>query len=266
MKIKVRDAKVLCEQAILAIEKCEATGQKAFRNLRDCESKCREEIEFFNRIDPEHELDIDELKGFREAYTILRIMVEKQYSYVARVPDISSFQIESELDSDDLEEILRSNSIEVGLEDSGIFIRLPMLWSRNKAENVSLDKFYKVSLRSKIFRESVQTAIKTAPNFEQYPFEKYLYKTINYCFVYPRKGMSELYISDTDNHETKSITDAICHYLPKKDSGLYTDFSYKTIATDAIPEGTYITVLPQADMRMAQEQLLEYWQNRGCRK
>ena len=257
--IKVKYALCLYQQALKTIGKYRETDQKTQHELDYAEAKCKYKIDNLSEVNPEIELDLSELSAYRKVYTILRVTAEMQNAHILGMPDISSFQIESELKPDDLKEVLEEKFVEVKLEEDGIFIRLPMIWSRNRAENVSMDRFFRLSLRSKMYRDFLKNAIKNAPAFDQYPFEKYRHKTVNYYFVYPRKEMNSLFITDTDNHETKSVTDAICRFLPYGDSGMYTDFFYKTIATDAIPKGTYITVFPHKSMLQTKERLLEYW-------
>lgn len=263
--IKVKDALCLYQQALITIGRYRETSQKAQHELDYAEAKCRYKIGILSEVHPEVELDISEISTYRKIYTILRVTAEMQNKHILGMSDIRSFQIESELKPDNVKGLLEEKYVEVKLEEDGIFIRLPMIWSRNRAENVSMDRFVKLSLRSIMYRDVLKNAIKNASGFDQYPFENYRYKTINYIFVYPRKGMNQLFIADTDNHETKSITDAICDYLPHRDSGLYSDFFFTTIATDTIPEGTYITVFPQNKMLQTEEQLIDYWSKQDMR-
>ena len=58
MKVKVKDAKCLYEQALLTMKKIEETTQKTNRDLLYYKEDCKEQIAYFNRIDPEFEIDI----------------------------------------------------------------------------------------------------------------------------------------------------------------------------------------------------------------
>lgn len=69
------------------------------------------------------------------------------------------------------------------------------------------------------------------------------FESVNLQFLYIY-SKSEHLILDSDNHDTKSITDLITSFILGGDAPCFCSYSYLTTRSDAIPKGTYITVSP----------------------
>lgn len=66
-------------------------------------------------------------------------------------------------------------------------------------------------------------------------------KHLHYMFVISSRRAQA---SDSDNYDTKAITDAIVAHTFGGDGALACSFSYCSFADDDLPEGTYITISP----------------------
>lgn len=135
------------------------------------------------------------------------------------------------------------------VEDGVLFIRLPMLGKRVfNAKNIggqwALEgsPFYRKELKAALLRVE-----------DQIPWEAN--HTLNYVFVY---GTNRVGL-DSDNHDTKGITDTICSMFRGSDDNRYCSFTYDTLHTKAVPEGTYIAVTAQKSQPYDPEQTVKKW-------
>ena len=64
-------------------------------------------------------------------------------------------------------------------------------------------------------------------------------KTICFYFTYPSNSGQ---VNDSDNHDTKAITDTITSYLPNGDTAQSCNFFYQTVFSDELRSGTYVVV------------------------
>ena len=155
--------------------------------------------------------------------------------------------------------ILPADKVLSFLEPDGIYVRTPMLWSRqnrkirgNKGRTIGPE-------RSVIYRDSVHYAILIDPSFMTYNFEKYQKKIIHYLYIYHDLPTNKMYLIDNDNHETKHVTDAIIQFLPAGDSPLSCNFYASAAVTESIPEGTYVTVTSFNDGIKSDEEIISFW-------
>ena len=113
-----------------------------------------------------------------------------------------------------------------------LVVRLPMLCSAYKRNRDGTRPYGHIfaSEAEAVVREIVSTM---APEVT----EMFRAKTVSYFFVYRK---NEQHVLDSDNHDTKAITDAICAPLLSTDSGQSTMVCYRTICTDEVVSGTYV--------------------------
>lgn len=86
---------------------------------------------------------------------------------------------------------------------------------------------------------------------------------IQFLYVYPT---NEHLILDSDNHDTKSVTDAITSFILCGDSPCFCSYSYLTTRSDAIPKGTYITVSSGFGKSPNYNDILSKWKDFLCIK
>lgn len=135
------------------------------------------------------------------------------------------------------------------VEDGVLFVRIPMLGKRVfTAKNIggqwALEgsPFYRNELKAALLRVE-----------DQIPWEAN--HTLNYVFVY---GTNRVGL-DSDNHDTKGITDTICGMFRGSDDCRYCSFTYDTLHTKAVPEGTYIAVTIQKSQPYDPVQTIKKW-------
>lgn len=141
--------------------------------------------------------------------------------------------------------------------DGGVlFIRIPMLAKRVYAPVHSESSFYKKE-GTAFFRRELRAALcriaGDIPCMEK--------RTIRYLFVYGdgRVGL------DSDNHDTKGITDTISSFFRGTDDNRYCSFIYETVHTEVVPEGTYITVTGGEADAAGGEDVPEKWRERWAK-
>lgn len=125
---------------------------------------------------------------------------------------------------------------------------IPSIWLRRSSPtrvcsaSCSYDEFLKNAVH-----ETISPLVKQLPDLSA--------KTINYLFVY-NEGYSN--ICDGDNHDCKSVTDAVSTFFRSGDSGVTTDFVYATtvVPAEKLPEGTYIVVAPERKNYLGEAEIL----------
>lgn len=110
--------------------------------------------------------------------------------------------------------VLPQDQVVSHLTEKAIYVRTPMLWSRNnrrirggKGRTIGPEK-------CTVYRDSVYYSIVLDPDFQSYDFSKYKRKIIHYLYIYRDLPNNKMYLIDNDNHETKHVTDAIVRLLP----------------------------------------------------
>lgn len=81
-------------------------------------------------------------------------------------------------------------------------------------------------------------------------------KTIHFLFVYSPDNKLQ---TDNDNRDVSGIINAICRLVPGRDKPDCTRIMYDGKASDALPEGTYITVLPMENGIPDESQTINFW-------
>ncbi len=118
-----------------------------------------------------------------------------------------------------------------------IYLKVPMLIHRKKGflTNSAGSSYY--TDHTAFFKNTVEYVMRKK-DFSAEFLDGFQLKTVNYFFVYPE---GEIAI-DSDNHDTKSVTDALTMYLPGGDSAETCTFCETTIFTNMLKKGTYIVV------------------------
>lgn len=158
--------------------------------------------------------------------------------------------------------VLPQDQVVSCLAENAIFVRTPMLWSRNnrrvrggKGRVIGPEK-------CTVYRDSVYYSILLDPDFQHYDFTKFKRKIIHYLYVYRDLPANRMYLIDNDNHENKHVTDAIVRFLPAGDTPLNCNFCSSAMVTDLIPEGTYVTVTTMEDGVMDTGEIVDFWRKR----
>lgn len=140
------------------------------------------------------------------------------------------------------------------VEENSLFIRMPMLPSIRAHGVISNGRkcaIFDTPMFVEIVRGSVLSVKEKLPKIAK--------KCITYLFIYRDASAPHL---DSDNHNTKSITDVICSYFEAGDDGFYADFRFFTRVSEFLPAGTYVTVSSMDDVLPTPEHIIEMWTER----
>ena len=123
--------------------------------------------------------------------------------------------------------------------DGFVVVRTPMLASRwSKSQVVEARKARNPGF-SKMFSEEVAALmVDIERGLSRAESEAFSDKTVNVFFLYGHNDR----IADSDNHDTKSIIDAITREFPFEDSATSCSFSFRTIVTKKIPASTFFVL------------------------
>lgn len=141
--------------------------------------------------------------------------------------------------------------IEAHIEECAIYIRTPLLFSRNMTKRS--DPFLLHSIQA--YADGVSRAIEADPNYETFDRITYQQKTVFFLFAHDQ---STPYI-DNDNYDTTAVTNSIVGHLPGGDSPISCRMVYDSVKMDGLSPGTYITVLPNKNYIPPAETIVEYW-------
>ena len=140
------------------------------------------------------------------------------------------------------------------VEGNLLFVRMPMLPSI-RAHGVINNGQKRAIFDTPMFVETVRGSVLSVK--EKLP--KIAKKCITYLFIYRDAVAPHL---DSDNHNTKSITDEICSHFEAGDDGFYADFRYFTRVSEFLSAGTYVTVSAMDDVLPTPEHIIEMWTER----
>lgn len=140
------------------------------------------------------------------------------------------------------------------VEGNLLLVRMPMLPSI-RAHGVIKNGQKRAIFDTPMFVETVRGSVLSVK--EKLP--KIAKKCLTYLFIYRDAAAPHL---DSDNHNTKSITDVICSYFEAGDDGFYADFRFFTRVSEFLPAGTYVTVSAMDDVLPTPEHIIEMWTER----
>lgn len=135
-----------------------------------------------------------------------------------------------------------------------LLVRMPMLPSI-RAHGVINNGQKRAIFDTPMFVETVRGSVLSVK--EKLP--KIAKKCITYLFIY--RDAAALHL-DSDNHNTKSITDVICSYFEAGDDGFFADFRFFTRVSEFLPTGTYVMVSAMDDVLPTPEHIIEMWTER----
>lgn len=114
----------------------------------------------------------------------------------------------------------------LSVDEQHISLRLPFLPHKRCREDMILDILH--SLLQQAMREGIQI-----PQMKK--------NTIHFTFVYST-AMGKAKVLDHDNYLTRGTINTLMLYIMSSDSGTNSWQTYRTILSDEMPPGTYITV------------------------
>lgn len=82
--------------------------------------------------------------------------------------------------------------------------------------------------------------------------------SVDFLFIY---GTEDLHGHlDSDAHDIKKTLDNICRFFPHGDSSEYCSVTMRTAVSHKIPEGTYITAIPDLESKISRGAVIETWE------
>lgn len=145
--------------------------------------------------------------------------------------------------------------VECAYENGAIYIRMPMLprlYYRKTSTHIKADP--DTSLGYGLRKELQKMLMKN-----EFDIKVFTEKTLSFLFVY---NTQDQHIQDTDEHDTKNVIDELCHFFPGGDNGTQTSIILKTIVSDEVENGTYISVTSGKNSRPASpEETICRWKN-----
>ena len=236
------------------------------RNMDRLSDRLAQEHDFLNSA-PEVEYISDGLREMTdEVYSRIRYAANYLYRIACETPDNGSYFESVASDKCQHNRTVIEDQVQAFLEPDAIYVRTPMLWSvQNKV--VRSGAFQKIGPeRCTMYQDSVRHAIMLASNYHEYDFARYRDKMIYYLFAYNGNVHDGRRYIDNDNHETKHVTDGIVSFLPGGDAPLCCRFFYDAILENRIPEGSYITVLPQTAQILSPRKIVNFWMENGQKR
>lgn len=116
-------------------------------------------------------------------------------------------------------------SIEIHVHEDRVMFRMPHLPTRTQKHDL-----VNIALTSKIYK------------ILNYP--RWAKVTMEFCHVYSTGKKWQT--SDNDNYSYKRTIDLICNAMRLSDSAASMDLVKRTIYTDELPSGTYVTITPKS--------------------
>lgn len=144
-----------------------------------------------------------------------------------------------------------THAFDAFVEESLLLVRMPMLPSI-RAHGVINSGQKRAIFDTPMFVETVRGSVLSVK--EKLP--KIAKKCITYLFIYRDAAAPHL---DSDNHNTKAITDEICSHFEAGDDGFYADFQLFTRASEFLPAGTYVAVSAMDGVLPTPEHIIEMW-------
>ena len=262
IKLPIEDAMALLNETDASIEKV----SKVINSLTKGIASAKMAIEIEKDMLGEHQDEV----GI-ECYTRAAPICEDLFSCIRnntlalyRSAQISP-EIAESLDENDSafsekqEMVYHQNRVIVRLESDEMFIKLPMLWTKNGRRIRGLNNKNLGPDRITFFREDIVHGIQNSPEFSTFDFSKLANKIIHFMYVYEALPNNKLFIADNDNHETKYIQDAVAMFLPGGDTPLTCSTFSSAIETSRIPEGTYLTVTAMDAGVKKSEDIVSFW-------
>lgn len=258
---------------ILSVNDADAVRASTASAIKKGQEYAAKLLARINTLKHDFDLESDMIKREKEAdimtniqsvsdnvFAALRNAANNLYGVSAFPPSVSAMNSPEKEEARHYEEIIiPSDQVLAFLEPNAIFVKTPMLWSRNNRKVRGSGGRTIGPDHTAFYRDAVQYSIKNSPNYLAYNFSVFKEKIIHYLYVYHDLPNNKIYLVDNDNHESKSVTDAIAHFLPCGDEPLSCDFYFTAAVTKSIPEGTYVTVTPKGLGMKSTKEIFSFW-------
>ncbi len=248
-------------EQIHVIEETKKRLNAALEDIKNVKKSCNTLLNLCHiyscriRNTPEDGCDTETVKAkLTDKYNTIQSTVFRLYS---RLFEPLSWTAEDVYSQSTISEFVESNrkieGIIATIEGEILMIKLPMLSEKTRVKTI-VDNRPIVINHFAFFCESLRAELMLLE--EKMPH--YPKKNIQYIFVYPTNATR---ILDSDNHDTKAITDTITSFTVGGDTSESCSFSYQTVRSDNIPSGTYITVSPTFGKSPDADEILTKWQH-----
>ena len=145
------------------------------------------------------------------------------------------------------------------LESEAIYLKMPLLWNRQINKKTTKSKAAQFEKANTVFVNSIEFAIENHPDFQCYDFAKFKEKRFQFLFCYDLQRSKSDRIPDNDNHDFKSVQDAIAQFFYGGDSAFSSETVLSSCASSSVDEGTYVTVTKLSDCPISNQRVIEKW-------
>ena len=146
-------------------------------------------------------------------------------------------------------------NIKVFLKGNLMFIRTPLLKKRHVPLSTDFNCSYHLRRHPNPFDDTVSELINEEKMTGNFQFSLYDRCTLQYLFVSNNSSL----ISDADNYDTDTLTNVITRNTPCGDAPSHCRFVLDSVLTNALEEGTYITLLPSEMQPLTVENIINIW-------
>lgn len=225
---KIDDIKKQAEETVIEAKELIAASEKTIKICDKINSICTE-----NDVDFE-EFSYENRKLDKAIYK-MKDVVFNLYKIVFSVLTWSEQRLFCEAIIEDyLEPNKQIEGIFARVFKDNLLVHLPILGAKQCRWKTINGAAFPIGSYS-FFSNSLEAALRLIDN----DIPLYCKKNILYMFVY---HSSRMFVIDSDNHDTKVMTDIICSHTEGGDTAKNCSFFFISICDDNLPEGTYITV------------------------
>lgn len=126
--------------------------------------------------------------------------------------------------------------VKAELKDGLLLIKMPPLPSMFHSQFGNGNR-YRSQPSARWFVHELEAALYQIPERPPFNFENH------FSYLHVIKALTNT-TPDSDNRDTKHITDTVCGYLGCSDSATATSFSSMAVQSEKLPEGSYLMVSP----------------------
>ncbi len=241
-KIVAGNLKNRLKKTLYHIKKCEAFLQEGVEQsayledvLRDSQHGTHTSNNEINEIQSSISQSMLGLRGhfFRAYWTLSE---PENFDEALSKPDA--------LHSDFQQKIAPNFEVKAAVRDNILLIKLPLLWSRY---------WYKRSGNSPVKSSDYLEWFDRELDSALYQIEEKLPLFLERNFTYLHVTPAGKYATDSDNYDTKHVTDVIANHLVGTDHPSYNSFFYASMQEGLLSPGTYVAItqgvriVPQMD-------------------
>lgn len=239
-------------------------GVKKVSTLLERASICTEKLEMALRSSEKGKADIPHVqRTVQELYRLIQSAAIELYRIGYYRPPCETGSVLSVIPqmnwSEENETIPLKARVFCRVNQRGIFVRTPELWTKNGREQRNRNGAYAGGESYLFFKSEVMEGIKRElkkTDFSQMSFQE---KLISFLYVYP-SSMREP-PPDNDNHETKYLIDAIALMTPGGDGAYCTSLFSSAVKTDQVFPGCYISLTAAQFGIPSANSVISFWEN-----